>query len=168
MVQAQRRIHFTMAFIGGFFGVYTMLRFAGAVRLRPDGQPHLSGHRPAGRQLDRHAFASGGAALYMAGIALTVWLPLGPHGTCGGSAWASTWRPPCSPRCFRPGSPRCWGSIRCFLPWPFSGTAFPVPMALSAPAFSPPTTSASSPWHWRRQPQVMTSGPRPAFTARPF
>ena len=29
MAQAQRRIHFTMAFIGGFFGVYTILRFTG-------------------------------------------------------------------------------------------------------------------------------------------
>lgn len=78
MVQAQRRIHFTMAFIGGFLGVYTILRFAGLFgSAQTANLIYLATDLLGGSWTDM-LLRLGGAALYMAGIALTVWLPLGP------------------------------------------------------------------------------------------
>ena len=78
MVQAQRRIHFTMAFIGGFLGVYTMLRFAGLFgSAQTANLIYLATDLLGGSWTDM-LLRLGGAVLYMAGIALTVWLPLGP------------------------------------------------------------------------------------------
>lgn len=78
MVRAQRRIHFTMAFIGGFLGVYTILRFAGLFgSAQTANLIYLVTDLLGGSWTDM-LFRLGGAALYMAGIALTVWLPLGP------------------------------------------------------------------------------------------
>ena len=78
MVQAQRRIHFTMAFIGGFFGVYAMLRFAGLFgSAQTANLIYLATDLLGGSWTDM-LLRLGGAALYMAGIALTVWLPRGP------------------------------------------------------------------------------------------
>lgn len=78
MVQAQRRIHFTMAFIGGFLGVYTILRFAGLFgSAQTANLIYLATDLLGGSWADM-LLRLGGAALYMAAIALTVWLPLGP------------------------------------------------------------------------------------------
>lgn len=78
MVQAQRRIHFTMAFIGRFLGVYTILRFAGLFgSAQTANLIYLVTDLLGGSWTDM-LLRLGGAALYMAGIALTVWLPLGP------------------------------------------------------------------------------------------
>ena len=77
MAQAQRRIHFTMAFIGGFFGVYTILRFTGLFgSAQTANLIYLTTDLLGGSWADM-LLRLGGAALYMAGIALTVWLPRG-------------------------------------------------------------------------------------------
>lgn len=77
MVQAQRRIHFTMAFIGGFFGVYTILRFTGLFgSAQTANLIYLTTDLLGGSWTDA-LLRLGGAVLYMAGIALTVWLPRG-------------------------------------------------------------------------------------------
>lgn len=77
MAQAQRRIHFTMAFIGGFFGVYTILRFTGLFgSAQTANLIYLTTDLLGGSWPDM-LLRLGGAALYMAGITLTVWLPRG-------------------------------------------------------------------------------------------
>lgn len=168
MVQAQRRIHFTMAFIGGFLGVYTTLRFAGLFgSAQTANLIYLATDLLGGSWTDM-LLRLGGAVLYMAGIALTVWLPLGPvrdlRRLSVGIDMAAAILVALLPAEISP----VLGLYPLFFAMPFNGTAFLARTSSSAPAFFPPTISASSPWRWPTQSPKPTSGPRRPFTARRF
>lgn len=168
MVQAQRRIHFTMAFIGGFLGVYTILRFAGLFgSAQTANLIYLATDLLGGSWTDM-LLRLGGAALYMAGIALTVWLPLGPvrdlRRLSVGIDMAAAILVALLPAEISP----VLGLYPLFFAMAFQWNSFPGADGFVSSSIFPPTISASSPWRWPTQPPEPTSSPRRPFTARRF
>ena len=160
MSQAQRRIHFTMAFIGGFFGVYTILRFTGLFgSAQTANLIYLTTDLLGGSWPDM-LLRLGGAALYMAGIALTVWLPRGRMADLRPLSVGIDMAAAVLVALLPAGISPVLGLYLLLFAMAFQWNSFPGADGFVSSSIFPPTTSASSPWRWPTRP--------PAFSARRF